>query len=109
MDTTNYKTLWMMLQECVTKQDKFFSLHEFLLDSTEEDRREVHDMLVDMDSIQYENFMDSFTFVSKDEVSMATVEYYEFVNQTTASMWEIMDLANLTDDYCYNHELFLDD
>lgn len=95
----NYKTLGQMLQEIVENEDKWYSLFEFLLESTDEDRKIVQDKLVDADYKQFYEFMDSYSFVNKDEVYMAVCEYYEFVMNRTISMWECGDLYEIVDDY----------
>lgn len=95
----NYKTLGQMLQEIVENEDKWYSLFEFLLESTDEDRKIVQDKLVDADYKQFYEFMDSYSFVNKDEVYMAVCEYYEFVMNRPISMWECGDLYEVVDDY----------
>lgn len=95
----NYKTLGQMLQEIVENEEKWYSLHEFLLDSTDEDRKTVQDKLVDADYKQFYEFMDSYSFVNKNEVYMAVCEYYEFVMNRPISMWECGDLYEVADDY----------
>ena len=105
----NYKTLGQMLQEIVENEDKWYSLHEFLLESTDEDRKIVQDKLVDADYKQFYEFMDSYSFVNKDEVYMAVCEYYEFVMNRPISMWECGDLYEVVDDYITNKNLSLDE
>lgn len=95
----NYKTLGQMLQEIVENENKWYSLHEFLLESTDEDRKIVQDKLVDADYKQFYEFMDSYSFVNKDEVYMAVSQYYEFVIDRPISMWECGDLDEVADDY----------
>ena len=95
----NYKTLGQMLQEIVENEDKWYSLFEFLLESTDEDRKIVQDKLVDADYKQFYEFMDSYSFVNKNEVYMAVCEYYEFVMNRPISMWECGDLYEVADDY----------
>ena len=53
---------------------------------TDEDRKIVQDKLVDADYKQFYEFMDSYSFVNKDEVYMAVCEYYEFVMNRPISM-----------------------
>lgn len=105
----NIKTLGTLLQEVVEKEDKWYSLHEFLLESTDEERKEIQDKLVDADYKQYYEFMDAFTFVNKQEIEMAVVEYFEKVNNRPACMWEMWDLSDAADDYIRNRNLKLED
>jgi hypothetical protein len=48
-----------------------------LADSTAEDRKKYSDKLIDEDSKQFFEFMDTYNFVSESEVYMAVCEYYE--------------------------------
>ena len=71
------KTLGTMLQEIVENEDKWYSLFEFLEEATEEERREVKNKLVDADCKQFYEYMDAYSFASKDEVHMACQDYFE--------------------------------
>lgn len=54
----NIKTLWELLQLVVEQDDdRRYSLHEFLLESTEEDRKRIESRLVDADQKQYREHM----------------------------------------------------
>lgn len=103
------KTLWELLQEVIEKEEKRFSLHDFLLESTEEDRKRIEEKLTDEDSKQFFNYMDWFTFVNKDEVYMACCEYYEKSMNRTISMWEMNDLYELADYYMQEKNLNFED
>lgn len=105
----NLKTLWTMLQEVVENEDKWYSLHEFLLESTEEDRKIVQDKLVDADYKQFYEFMDAYTFVNEEEVHMAVCEYVEFVNNRPLCMWEMWDISEIVEDYITNRNLNFED
>ena len=71
----NLKTLWELLQLVVEQdEDRWYSLHEFLLESTEEDRKRIQDKLVDADQKQFYEYMDGFNFVNKTEVEMAVCD-----------------------------------
>ena len=105
----NYKTFWMMLQEIVEKEEKWYSLHEFLLESTDEERKEVQDKLVDADYKQFYEYMDGFTFVNEAEIRMAVNEYLEFVNNRPLCMWEMLDMEEIVEDYIRNRNLEFDD
>ena len=105
----NLKTLWTMLQEVVENEDKWYSLHEFLLESTEEDRKIVQDKLVDADYKQFYEFMDAYSFASKDEVHMACQDYFEATMNRAISIWECVDLYDVADDYIDNRNLNFDD
>lgn len=55
----NLKTLGQMLQIVVeADDDKWYSLNDFLLQSTDEDRRRIEGKLVDADQIQFYEYMD---------------------------------------------------
>ena len=103
------KTLGTLLQEVVENEDKWYSLHEFLLEATEEERKEVESKLVDADYKQFYEYMDWFTFVNEDEVHMACQDYFEATMHRPISIWECMDLDDVADDYISNKWLQFDD
>ena len=105
----NLKTLWQLLQEVVEKEEKRFSLHDFLLESTEEDRKNIETKLTDADTKQFFEFMDWYTFVNRDEVYSAVCEYYEFTMDRSASMWECLDLRESADYYIDEKNLNFDE
>lgn len=105
----NYKTLGQMLQKIVEDEWKWYSLFEFLLESTDEDRKLVQDKLVDADHKQFYEFMDWFLFMSRDEVYMAVSQYHEFVIDRPISMWECWDLSDVADDYISEKNLTFDE
>lgn len=105
----NLKTLWQLLQEVVEKENKRFSLHDFLLEATEEDRKNIEKKLTDADTKQFFEFMDWYTFVNKDEVYSAVCEYYEFTMDRSASMWECLDLRESADYYIDEKNLNFDE
>ena len=103
------KTHWQMLQQIIEEQDYFYSLHEFLLESSEEDRKEIEKRLTDMDYKQFYDYMDWFTFVNRTEVECACCEYTEFVMQRPLGMWEMWDMSEVADDYISTRGLKFDD
>lgn len=105
----NIKTLWQLLQEVVEKEEKRFSLYEFLEDATKEEKREIKNKLVDADNKQFFEFMDWYTFVNKDEVYSAVCEYYEFTMDRSASMGECLDLRESADYYIDEKNLNFDE
>lgn len=105
----NVKSLWEMLQEIVEKEEKRFSLHEFLLESTDEERKEIEDKLVDYDFKQFYEYMDGFTFVNRSEVNMAICDYMEKINARPLCIWEMVDVWELADEYIDNRKLKLED
>lgn len=106
----NIKTLWELLQLVVEQDDdRRYSLHEFLLESTEEDRKRIESRLVDADQKQFYEYMDWFTFVNKTEVEMAVSEYLEHVNQRPLCMWEMWDLREIAEDYMNERNLEFDE
>lgn len=55
----NLKTLGQLLQIVVeADDDKWYSLNDFLLQSTDEDRKRIEEKLVDADQIQFYEYMD---------------------------------------------------
>ena len=106
----NLKTLWELLQLVVEKDDdKWYSLHEFLLESTEEDRKRIQDKLVDADQKQFYEYMDGFNFVNKTEVEMAVNDYVEYINQRPLCMWEMGDLREIVEYYMDERNLEFDE
>ena len=106
----NLKTLWELLQLVVEKDDdKWYSLHEFLLESTEEDRKRIQDKLVDADQKQFYEYMDGFNFVNKTEVEMAVNDYVEYINQRPLCMWEMWDLREIVEYYMDERNLEFDE
>lgn len=95
----NVKTLGTMLQNIVEEDWKYFNLFDFLTDSTDEDRKIIQDKLVDADSKQYFEYMDTYNFVSEDEVYMATCEYYEKTMDRALYMGELNDMSENADYY----------
>ena len=105
----NIKTLWQLLQDIVEKEERRFSLYDFLMYASDDERKEIHEKLVDADSKQYFAFMDSYNFVNEDEVYCATVEYYEKTMDRTASIGEHMDLYENVDYYIREKNLQFDE
>lgn len=106
----NIKTLWELLQELVENDDdRWYSLHEFLLESTEEDRKRIQDKLVDADQKQFYEYMDWFTFTSENEVNMAVQDYYEKTMKRSISIGEAVDLRDVAQDYMRERNLEFDD
>lgn len=104
------KTLWELLQEIVENDDdKWYSLHEFLLESTDEDRKRIQDKLVDADYKQFYEYMDAFHFVNSDEIYMAVSEYYEKVMSRPLCMWECGDMYEIAEDYMRERNLNFDE
>lgn len=103
------KTLWQLLQEVVEKENKRFSLYEFLEDATKEEKREIKNKLVDADNKQFYEYMDGFSFVNETEVYMACSEYYEKVMDRAISMWECGDISEVADDYIREKNLNFDE
>ena len=106
----NVKTLWELLQMVVENDDdNWYSLHEFLLYSTEEDRKRIESKLVDADMKQYYEYMDWIHFVNEHEIYMAVCEYYEKTMNRWISMWEMWDMSEIAEDYIRDRKLKLDD
>ena len=96
----NIKTLWELLQEIVENDDdKWYSLHEFLLEWKKSDFKRIEHKLVDADQKQFYEYMDAYTFVSETEVYMAVCEYFEKTMNRAISMWECGDMQDVAEDY----------
>ena len=74
-------------------------MSDFLLHSTDEDRKWIESKLVDLDQKQFYEYMDWFTFVDENEVYLAVCDYYEFTMDRPMSMWECWDMSEIADDY----------
>ena len=103
------KTLWQLLQQVVEEDDNWYSLIEFLLDSTEEDRRRIEQKLAEADQKQFLEHMDMYSFVNKDEVYMAVSEYYEHVMDRPLCMGECSDMYEIADGYIADKGLKFED
>lgn len=96
----NIKTLWELLQEIVENDDdKWYSLHEFLLFWKKADFKRIESKLTTADQKQFYEYMDWFNFVNEQEVEMAVCEYVEHVNQRPLCMWEMWDMSDIAEDY----------
>lgn len=93
------RTLWQLLQDVVEEDDNYYSLIEFLLDSTEEDRKRIEQKLAEADQKQFLDYMNGYTFVNRDEVYCAVSEYYETVMDRPLSMGECGDMSEIADGY----------
>ena len=105
----NLKTLWQLLQEVVEKEDRYFSLYDFLEEENRYARRDIKEKLEKADQKQFYEFMDWYTFVNETEVYMAVCEYYEKTMDRPISMWECGDMSDVADDYIRERNLKFDD
>ena len=103
MELKELKTMGQILQEIVNED--YYSLHEFLLDSTEEYRKEVESKMTDIDYKQYYAYLDSFNFENSDQLEAKICEYIEYVNQQPLGMGEMGDISDMADDYAREREL----
>ena len=102
----NIKTLWELLQEVVENDDdKWYSLHEFLLEAKKSDLKRIEKKLTEADQKQFYEYMDAYTFVNEDEVYMAVCEYFEKTMNRAISMWECWDMQDVAEDYIRDREL----
>lgn len=97
MKLEELKTLWQFLQEIINED--YYSLHDFLIYATEEDRKRVEHELTDKDYNQYYEYLDSLTFENRDELETAICEYIEYTNKQPLWMWEMWDISDMADDY----------
>ena len=96
-----------MLQEIVNED--YYSLHDFLLYSTEEDRKRIESELVDRDRDQYYKYLDSLEFENKDELEAEVCRYIEHTNQSQLGMGEMGDVSEMADDYIEHRGLPFND
>ena len=100
------KTLWELLQEIVENDDdKWYSLHEFLLEAKKSDLKRIEEKLTEADQKQFYEYMDGFDFVNENEVYMACSEYYEKTMNRPLCMWECGDMSEIADDYIRERNL----
>ena len=100
------KTLWELLQEVVENDDdKWYSLHEFLLEAKKSDLKRIEEKLTEADQKQFYEYMDGFDFVNENEVYMACSEYYEKTMNRPLCMWECGDMSEIADDYIRERNL----
>ena len=107
MKLEELKTHWQMLQDII--HDDWYSLHEFLLDSTEENRKETEKKLTEMDYKQYYEYLDSLNFENRDDLESKICQYCEYVNQQPLGMWEMGDISDMADEYIEHRKLPFDD
>ena len=107
MKLEELKTHWQMLQEII--HEDWYSLHEFLLNSTKENREETEQKLVDMDYKQYYEYLDSINFENKDQLESEICKYCEYVNQQPLWMGEMGDISDMADDYIRERDLPFND
>ena len=103
MKLEELKTLWQMFQDLVNED--YYSINDFLIYSTEEDRKRVESKLVDMDSDQYYKYLDSIKFENKDQLEREICMYCEYVNQQPLGMGEMLDISDMADDYARERKL----
>jgi len=103
MKLEELKTMWQILQEIVNED--YYSLHEFLLDSTEEERKRVEKEMTDRDCKQYYEYLDSITFENRDHLESEICKYCEYVNQQPLGMWEMLDISEMAEDYARERKL----
>lgn len=103
------KTQGELLLDVLNEDGEFYSVNDFLVYSTEDDRKRIEKKLVDVDYKQYLNYMDSFEFVNKDEVYCAVCEYREHTQKKQACMWDCVDFWESADYYIMSKWLEFDD
>ena len=103
MKLEELKTMGQILQEIVNED--YYSLHEFLLDSTEEERKRIEKEMTDRDCKQYYEYLDSIKFENKDQLEREICMYCEYVNQQPLGMGEMLDISDMADDYARERKL----
>ena len=103
MKLEELKTHWQMFQDII--HEDFYSIMDFLLYSTEENRKETEKKLTEMDYKQYYGYLDSLNFKNKDELETAICEYVEYTNQQELGMGEMFDISDMADEYARERKL----
>jgi hypothetical protein len=78
---------------------------DFLLYSTEENRKETEKKLTETDYNQYYEYLDSKNFKNRDQLETAISEYCEYVNQQPLGMGEMFDISDMAEDYARERKL----
>ena len=103
------KTLGELLQDIVEKEDKYFSLYDFLDEDNHLIRKDIKDKLEKAEQKQFFDYMDAYDFVNSDEVYMAVSEYTEKVMNRPLSMGEMWDISEIADYYMSERWLEFDE
>lgn len=105
----NVKTLGELLQDIVEKENKYFSLYDFLDEDNHLIRQDIKDKLEKAEQKQFFEYMDGYNFVNSDEVYMAVSEYTEKVMNRPLSMGEMWDMSEIADYYMSERWLEFDE
>ena len=105
----NVKTLGELLQDIVEKENKYFSLYDFLDEDNHLIRKDIKDKLEKAEQKQFFEYMDGYNFVNSDEVYMAVSEYTEKVMNRPLSMGEMWDISEIADYYMSERWLEFDE
>lgn len=105
----NVKTLGELLQDIVEKENKYFSLYDFLDEDNHLIRKDIKNKLEKAEQKQFFEYMDGYTFVNSDEVYMAVSEYTEKVMNRPLSMGEMWDMSDIADYYMSERWLEFDE
>ena len=105
----NVKTLGELLQDVVEKEDRYFSLYDFLDEDNHLIRKDIKDKLEKAEQKQFFEYMDGYNFVNSDEVYMAVSEYTEKVMNRPLSMGEMWDMSEIADYYMSERWLEFDE
>lgn len=103
------KTLGELLQDVVEKENKYFSLYDFLDEDNHLIRKDIKDKLEKAEQKQFFDYMDAYDFVNSDEVYMAVSEYTEKVMNRPLSMGEMWDMSEIADYYMSERWLEFDE
>lgn len=105
----NVKTLGELLQDIVEKENKYFSLYDFLDEDNHLIRKDIKNKLEKAEQKQFFEYMDGYNFVNSDEVYMAVSEYTEKVMNRPLSMGEMWDMSDIADYYMSERWLEFDE
>jgi hypothetical protein len=73
--------------------------------ASEEDRKQIDYKLVDLDTKQYYEYLDSFNFKNMDQLEAKICEYVEYTNRNPLGMGDMGDISDMADDYARERKL----
>ena len=93
LDRNELPTVYDAFKEIIAGNEwDFFDICDFLLHSTELQRKAVADRLDNWRTKAIEDYLDWFKFVNRSEVASAYAQIVEHIEQRPLSMWEMGDL-----------------
>lgn len=110
LDRNELPTVYDAFKEIIAGNDgEFFDICDFLLHSTELQRKAVAKQLDNWRTEQIEKYLDWFNFVNRSEVASAYSHIIEHLEQRPLSMWEYGDLEEAISYYIDDRYIQNDD